>query len=204
VLECCRLRVQDVDFARNQIVVRGSKGGKDRMTMLPASVKATLARHLVGVQEQHRLDLAPGAGWVELPTALARKYPNAGRKWAWQWVSPATRIYTERTRAATRSPRTSSRTSTTSGPSRSPRPPRPRDHADLHPRPQPRPVGGAEPGRCNARGVTVPSWRFARSVRKNRARRYAAVRPRPIPTACDLRRVKVAVRSGESEHPGTR
>jgi integrase len=77
VLECCRLRVQDIDFARNQIVVRSSKGDKDRMTMLPASVRAALAR-LAGVREQHQADLAGGAGWVELPTALERKYPNAG------------------------------------------------------------------------------------------------------------------------------
>jgi integrase len=96
VLECVRLRVQDVDFARNQLVVRSGKGDRDRMTMLPAAVKTALARHLDGVREQHVSDLQHGAGWVELPTALGRKYPNAGREWAWQWVFPATRIYTER------------------------------------------------------------------------------------------------------------
>jgi integron integrase len=95
VLECCRLRAQDVDFARNQIVVRGGKGDKDRVTMLPFAVKAALARHLETVREQHQTDLRFGAGWVELPTALMRKYPNAARDWAWQWVFPATRIYTE-------------------------------------------------------------------------------------------------------------
>jgi integron integrase len=93
VLECCRLRVQDVDFATNQIVVRSGKGAKDRVTMLPAAVKPDLARHLEGVRRQHQHDLQHGAGWVELPDALARKYPNAGREWAWQWVFPATRIY---------------------------------------------------------------------------------------------------------------
>ena len=93
VLECCRLRVQDVDFAANQIVVRGGKGVKDRVTMLPAVTKPDLARHLEGARAQHQRDLAAGAGWVELPTALARKYPNAGREWAWQWVFPATRLY---------------------------------------------------------------------------------------------------------------
>ena len=82
VLECCRLRVQDVDFAANQIVVRGGKGDKDRVTMLPAVTKPDLARHLEGARAQHQRDLAAGAGWVELPTALARKYPNAGREWA--------------------------------------------------------------------------------------------------------------------------
>jgi integrase len=78
VLACCRLRVQDIDFARKQIVARSGKGEKDRMTMLPASVKAALARYLAGVREEHQADLAGGAGWVELPTALERKYPNAG------------------------------------------------------------------------------------------------------------------------------
>ncbi len=92
VLECCRLRVQDVDFASNQLVVRGGKGDKDRVTMLPAIVKADLAGHLDAVRVQHQQDLAAGAGWVELPTALLRKYPNAGREWAWQWVFPATRL----------------------------------------------------------------------------------------------------------------
>jgi len=96
VLECCRLRVQDVDFATNQIVVRGGKGDKDRVTMLPVAVKRALAWHLESVREQHQDDLKHGAGWVELPTALVRKYPNAGREWAWQWVFPATRIYFHR------------------------------------------------------------------------------------------------------------
>jgi integron integrase len=96
VLECCRLRVQDVDFAANQLVVRSGKGDKDRVTMLPAAVKPDLARHLEGVRRQHQLDLQHGAGWVELPDALARKYPNAGREWAWQWVFPATRMYRDR------------------------------------------------------------------------------------------------------------
>jgi integron integrase len=96
LLECCRLRVQDVDFGANQVIVRGGKGDKDRVTMLPAAVKADLARHLEVVRSQHQLDLQRGAGWVELPDALARKYPNAGREWAWQWVFPATRMYVDR------------------------------------------------------------------------------------------------------------
>jgi integron integrase len=96
LLECCRLRVQDVDFAANQIVVRNAKGQKDRVTMLPAAIKADLARHLEGVRAQHQRDLAHGAGWVELPTALGRKYPNAGREWGWQWLFPATRFYVDR------------------------------------------------------------------------------------------------------------
>jgi integron integrase len=96
VLECCRLRVQDLDFATNQIVVRGGKGDKDRITMLPAIVKEPLIGHLARIRAQHQRDLAAGAGWVELPYALARKYPNAGREWVWQWVFPATRIYRDR------------------------------------------------------------------------------------------------------------
>jgi integron integrase len=95
LLECARLRVKDVDFARNQITVRGGKGDKDRTTMLPAVLKPGLAQHLGAVKQQHALDLEHGAGWVELPWALARKYPNAGREWAWQWVFPATRIYAD-------------------------------------------------------------------------------------------------------------
>jgi integrase len=93
LLEGCRLRVQDVTFASTQIVVRGGKGDRDRVTMRPAAVKAELVRHLELLRAQHRRDLEPGAGWVALPDALARKYPHAGREWAWPWVFPATRIY---------------------------------------------------------------------------------------------------------------
>ena len=96
LLECCRLRVQDVDLATHQIVVRAAKGDKDRVTVLPAVIKPDLARHLDLGRTQHQRDLQTGAGWVELPTALARKYPNAGREWVWQWVFPATRLYRDR------------------------------------------------------------------------------------------------------------
>ncbi len=96
LLECCRLRVQDVDFGMNQIVVRDGKGAQDRVTVLPAIAKAALAQHLQRVKRQHEADLARGAGWVELPWALARTYPSAGREWPWQWVFPATRIYVDR------------------------------------------------------------------------------------------------------------
>ena len=96
LLECCRLRVKDVDFGRHQIVVRSGKGDKDRVTMLPATVRSVLATHLARARDQHQRDLAQGAGWVELPGALARKLPAAGRDWAWQWVFPATRHYVER------------------------------------------------------------------------------------------------------------
>jgi len=95
LLECCRLRVQDIDFGGNQIAVRGAKGDKDRVTILPSVIKQDLARHLDTVREQHARDVQSGAGWVELPYALGRKYPNAGREWVWQWLFPATRFYRE-------------------------------------------------------------------------------------------------------------
>jgi len=95
VLECCRLRVKDVDFASKQIVVRNGKGDKDRVTLLPGVASSDLARHLEAVHVQHQRDVGRGAGWVELPGALGRKYPNAGREWGWQWVFPATRFYRE-------------------------------------------------------------------------------------------------------------
>ncbi|NLV30082.1 MAG: integron integrase [Acidobacteria bacterium] len=96
LLECARLRIKDVDFQLHQITVRAGKGDKDRVTLLPATIEAELAQHVERVQVLHRRDLEAGAGWVELPAALERKYPNAGREWSWQWVFPATRGYTER------------------------------------------------------------------------------------------------------------
>jgi integron integrase len=96
------LRVQDLDFERHEIVVRAGKGARDRRTMMPARIEADLAGHLEAVRAQHRLDLQSGAGWVELPHALAMKYPNAGREWPWQWVIPATRHYRDRKTGETR------------------------------------------------------------------------------------------------------
>ena len=96
LLEALRLRVKDVDFGRNQITVRSGKGGKDRVTMLPAAASRDLAKHLETIRDQHEADIRAGAGWVELPWALARKYPRAGREWIWQWIFPATRTYLHR------------------------------------------------------------------------------------------------------------
>jgi len=90
--ECLRLRVKDVEFTRNEIVVREGKGKKDRVTMLPGAVKEPLTRHLEHVRQLHNGDLQAGFGRVQLPEALDRKYPNAGREWGWQWVFPASRI----------------------------------------------------------------------------------------------------------------
>jgi len=96
LMECLQLRVKDIDFTTNQIVVRAGKGDKDRHTMLPAVVKEPLAKHLEVIREQHRRDLERGLGRVVLPNALDRKYPNAGKEWGWQWVFPATSHYTDR------------------------------------------------------------------------------------------------------------
>ncbi len=86
--ECLRLRVQDIDFEKNELLVRDGKGAKDRRTMLPSSIKIPLQRHLERVKEIHAHDLAEGLGSVKLPGALDRKYPNASREWRWQWVFP--------------------------------------------------------------------------------------------------------------------
>jgi integron integrase len=90
--ECLQLRVQEVEFRRNEILERNGKGQKDRITMLPSAVQAPLAAHLERVQRQHSRDLQAGFGRVQLPEALARKYPRADREWGWQWVFPAARI----------------------------------------------------------------------------------------------------------------
>ena len=93
LLEGLRLRIKDVELGALQLTVRSGKGRKDRITMLPRTLKEPLRRHLETVRLQHAQDLARGGGRVELPHALALKYPNAGREWGWQWVFPASRTY---------------------------------------------------------------------------------------------------------------
>ena len=88
LMECLRLRVQDIDFSSNQIIIRDGKGNKDRVTMLPQKVKRLLQEHLKRVREIHKRDLAEEYGRVNLPNALVRKYPNANREWRWQYVFP--------------------------------------------------------------------------------------------------------------------
>ena len=88
LMECLRLRVQDIDFSRNEILVRDGKGAKDRITMLPESVKASLQDHLKKAKAVHQRDVTDGWGRVLMPNALDRKYPNAPRDWRWQWVFP--------------------------------------------------------------------------------------------------------------------
>lgn len=89
LMECVRLRVQDLDFAANQLIVRAGKGNKDRRTMLPQSIQPDLLEHLKRVRIIHERDLAEGFGRVYLPPALERKYPAAGKQWIWQYVFPA-------------------------------------------------------------------------------------------------------------------
>jgi integron integrase len=93
--ECLKLRVKDLDFGYRQIVVRDGKGAKDRVTMLPQSVHAPLKRHLMQVRVLHERDLAVGYGTVELPDALARKYPRAACEWAWKFVFPSHKLSTD-------------------------------------------------------------------------------------------------------------
>ncbi len=89
--ECLQLRVQHIDFRQNEITVRDGKGGKDRRTVLPEVVKPALKTHLVEVRKIHQQDLREGFGRVELPNALARKYPAAEKEWRWQFVFPSTK-----------------------------------------------------------------------------------------------------------------
>jgi integron integrase len=95
VMEALRLRVKDVDFGAGQIVVREGKGFKDRVTMLPESLRAALGQQLERARAWHAKDLAEGCGRVHLPYALGRKYPNAEREWCWQYVFPADRRSTD-------------------------------------------------------------------------------------------------------------
>ena len=88
LMECLRLRVQDVDFAANQIAVHDGKGFKDRVTMLPEKVRTPLINHLEQARRVHQQDIAEGYGPVQMPYALGRKYPNAASEWRWQFVFP--------------------------------------------------------------------------------------------------------------------
>lgn len=88
-MECLRLRVKDVDLGYNQIVIRDGKGEKDRITLLPLTLKQSLERHLQRVKLLHEDDKEAGFGDVYLPYALERKYPQAARQWGWQYVFPA-------------------------------------------------------------------------------------------------------------------
>jgi integron integrase len=92
LMELARLRVKDIDFSASLVFVRNSKGDKDRTTMLPESVAASLRSHLERVKVIHEKDLALGYGEVFLPDALGRKYPNAAREWGWQYIFPSSKL----------------------------------------------------------------------------------------------------------------
>ena len=92
LMECIRLRIKDLDFARNTIVVRDGKGGKDRRVPMPQRLVAQLRSQLERTVIIHHNDMAAGFGAVWLPHALARKYPSAAREAGWQYVFPAERL----------------------------------------------------------------------------------------------------------------
>ena len=95
LMECLRLRVKDIDFEQSQIIVREGKGEKDRATMLPSSLVEPLKTQIAYIRKLHELDLEQGFGSVELPFALARKYPNADKEFAWQYIFPSDRRSTD-------------------------------------------------------------------------------------------------------------
>jgi len=89
LLEGLRLRIQDIEFERNQIIVRNGKGAKDRVTLLPPGLIQAIRRQMAVASQLHSEDLAAGLGEVYLPYALDRKYPNAAKQWSWQYLFPA-------------------------------------------------------------------------------------------------------------------
>ena len=89
LMECIRLRVKEIDFERGVILVRDGKGGKDRVVMLPVSIRAALQQHFERLRVLWAQDQAANVAGVWLPDALEIKYPNAGKEWGWQWVFPA-------------------------------------------------------------------------------------------------------------------
>ncbi len=91
LMECLRLRVQDIDFNYSRISVRNGKGGKDRVTILPALIVPPLRAHLQAIEERHRAAVRDGYGGVELPLSIVHKRPAAALEWAWQYVFPALR-----------------------------------------------------------------------------------------------------------------
>jgi integron integrase len=95
LMEGCRLRVKDIDLARNQLFIRGGKGDKDRVVMLPKKLRSVLAERIEIRKETLQQDLVRGIDWVELPDAIERKYKNARRELAWQFVFASRQISTD-------------------------------------------------------------------------------------------------------------
>src|SRR5437879_537028 len=102
LLEALSLRVKDIDFGRGEVVVRRGKGGRDRVTMLPARGRRQLAEHLARVERRYRTDVTRGGGYVDLPGGLVRKLPAASRDWVWQWVFPSLRRHRDEARGGWR------------------------------------------------------------------------------------------------------
>ena len=92
LMECVRLRILDVDFDYQQLLIRGAKGKKDRVAPIPAKLVTPLRSQLCRVRNMHDDDLLEGYGSVYLPDALARKYPNAAKEFRWQFVFPSVRV----------------------------------------------------------------------------------------------------------------
>lgn len=87
--ECVRLRIKDIDIERNMVIVRSGKGDKDRRTVLPVSLEDDLVRHISEIRASYDQDRENKINGVFLPGALERKYPSAGKEWAWFWLFPA-------------------------------------------------------------------------------------------------------------------
>ena len=96
LLECLRLRIKDVNFARHELTIRDPKGRRDRITILARSAEVALHEHIERAHVLHQRDLASGYGGVQVPGALARKFPNSAREWLWQWVFPSARKWRDR------------------------------------------------------------------------------------------------------------
>ena len=89
LMECCELRLKDVDVERGEVRVRNGKGARDRVTVLPASLRERIAQHVTAVRRLQLLRAARGGGYVELPGALDRKSSRASRGWSWSWLFPS-------------------------------------------------------------------------------------------------------------------
>jgi integron integrase len=96
LMEALRLRVKDLDFEANQVVIREAKGNKDRISVLPHRVKSLLQAHPERTRAHHAREVQQGRGLVQVPHALERKYPGLGQTWGWQWVFPAKGCYFDR------------------------------------------------------------------------------------------------------------
>lgn len=92
LMECLRLRIKDIDFENNLLMVRSGKGEKDRALMIPEKIREELIKHVSSVKEIHDQDIKMGYGEVSLPDALEKKYPTAPKEWGWQWLFPAEKL----------------------------------------------------------------------------------------------------------------